>query len=88
MEIVTVMVLLILMPYGPSEEFTFYIVDGSPKEICKSDVACAFLKTNEIYIDMNEIDQRDHCGRNPVQHELAHFRYDFDVHKYCYDMEK
>jgi len=72
------------MPSGYYEDFTVHLVDGSPKPICDYDIACAFLGSGDIYLDINKLKERDHCGRNPLQHELAHFKYpNTDIHSVC-----
>lgn len=65
-------------------EVDVYFLNHSPKFECNSNVACAKLDENKIYIDWDEIGQRDKCGRDPLHHEILHFIYPtIDIHNEC-----
>lgn len=69
---------------GQEMEIDIIVLDISPYHKCLSNVACARLGDNHIFLDVNEFHQRDDCGRNPLVHELLHFKYpDGDVHNDC-----
>jgi hypothetical protein len=83
-DIIFTITIMVLMPWGSVQSFDVHVVDGSPKEACNYDVACAFLDSRDIYLDIHKFKERDHCGRNILEHELAHFKYpSIDVHKVC-----
>lgn len=65
-------------------EVDVYFLNHSPYYDCLSHVACAQLDYNKIFIDWNEIHQRDDCGRDPLHHEILHFIYpNIDIHNEC-----
>ena len=67
------------------DEYKVTFVEGSAYSFCASTTACSRIYDDHIFIDVNKLYKRDDCGRNPLQHELAHFVYldKIDIHKVC-----
>lgn len=84
-EILISIIVTFIAADGSEEDLKVHFLDGSPHYKCLSDIACSRVGDKTIFLDVNKVTKRDDCGRNPLYHEIAHFKYmTKDVHNGCH----
>ena len=70
---------------GEQIDITLIVLDHSPYYKCLSEIGCARMYDNHIFLDINKFYKKDTCGNNPLIHELLHFKYQgINTHDRCY----
>ena len=82
-EILLSIVISILGADGEEMEVDVIFINGSVYSKCLDVTAC-YRNDNVIFLNAENSYKRDICDRNPLFHELAHFKYpDLDIHTDC-----
>jgi len=89
--ILFVITISITMPDGTISDPIDLVFANYGNIYCKSQIACFIyaedlysFETNTIWHNLNYWDEKDNCGRSPVQHEITHFKYpNIDIHNEC-----
>jgi len=85
-EILWTITMVILTSDGEaSDPINFKLVDGNVP--CSTNTISCVKKYNDhfdIWVDINQLYERDRCSRDPIYHEFMHIKYwGKDIHNIC-----